>query len=424
TQSPPDTLWTKTYGGTDNNSGAGTVIQITDSTEIPFDGSNAHHVTNPPSDITEINFVWKHVSNPSEIVFDWVSIPAGDFTYSSNDQIVNINYGYEIMKYEVTNKEYVAYLNDAYIHGKVIVTNLSVKGHYTGDNNWIAGEYEYYDLDGNVDNYNVKKITWSGTRFSIENGYENHPVIFVTWFGADAFAKYYGYRLPTEQEWEKTARGNTDFDYPWGDTITGINANYWDSGDPFDNGTTPVGYYNGNNHNGYQVLDSPSPYGAYDMAGNVWEWTDSFFSNSSTHRVARGGSFGSYVEYLNSYERHHYLSTFKDVNVGFRCIKPFFVGIETIDNGEIQFKSYPNPFSNSTTIEYQVTDYSMVSLKIYDLQGKVVKTLINNYETPGRKTIVWNGTDNSGNQLVSGIFLILIQIDGVITTKQLILTKS
>ncbi len=212
-------------------------------------------------------------------------------------------------------------MNSALSQSKITVANGSVRGYYNGDDNWNAGEYEYYNLDGDITGYNLRKITWDGNQFGIESGYEHHPVFFVTWFGANAFAKHYGYKLPSQQEWEKATRGNTGYKFPWGNSISGENANYWDSGDPYDNGTTPIGYYSGENHNGYQTQDSPSPFGVYDMAGNVWEWTDSFFSGTSNHRVARGGSFGSYLIYIYCYERHHYPSNSTDVNIGFRCVK-------------------------------------------------------------------------------------------------------
>jgi formylglycine-generating enzyme required for sulfatase activity len=217
---------------------------------------------------------------------EWVLVPAGDYTWGEDDAPRNIAYDYYVSKYEITNAQYVAYLEAALAAGSITVTSATVTGAYAGDEHWGAGTYEFLDLDdGDC------RIAYSGGAFSIDGGYENHPVVEVTWFGANAYALHYGWTLPTEEEWEKAARGNTGYDYPWGNSIVGSRANSYNSGDPFDNGTTPVGYYDGSNHGGFQTTDSPSPYGAYDMAGNVWEWTLSFYSPSSGYRVLRGGGW-------------------------------------------------------------------------------------------------------------------------------------
>jgi formylglycine-generating enzyme required for sulfatase activity/tetratricopeptide (TPR) repeat protein len=125
-------------------------------------------------------------------------------------------------------------------------------------------------------------------------GRDNLPVINVSWHDAVAYTEWLStqtgqqYRLPTEAEWEYAARAGTETDYWWGNDIDKTKANY-DS-----NSTTPVGYY------------KPNPFGLYDTAGNVWEWTCSEFTdryngkekdciskNNNKKRVLRGGSWSN-----------------------------------------------------------------------------------------------------------------------------------
>jgi formylglycine-generating enzyme required for sulfatase activity/subtilisin family serine protease len=266
---------------------------------------------------------------------EWCLIPAGNFTYGSGNTILNIDYDYEIMKYEVTNAQYLAYLQEAYAAGDIWVSGSEVQGYYPGDQHWGAGNYLFYELGTDLWGYNFGRISYSNGQFILnypsaftEEDYLNHPVVCVSWFGAWHFADYYGWRLPTEYEWEKAARGMTGYDYPWGNTIDGSRANYWGSGDPYDNGTTPVGFYNGETHlvNGvsFTTTDSPSSYGVYDMAGNVWNWTDSFWSSTISRRVVRGGGWSNGTDHLRSWYRHLDNPAYDYGSYGFRCVRTQF----------------------------------------------------------------------------------------------------
>ena len=248
--------------------------------------------------------------------FETVDVLGGDFIYGQNNSTQNVPYDYVISKYEVTNAEFASYLQAAYNDGLLSVTSTEVSGNYSGDIQYSEGEYLFYDLD---DDYS--KIYFSNGTFSVESGYENHPVVKVSWFGANAFSAYYRCHLPSDFEWEKAARGNTTRVYPWGDDLATNYCNYQDSGDPYDNGTTPVGYFDGSNQNGYTTRDNRSYYGAYDMAGNVWEWTSSWNTDGSNKRIARGGSWYNSTSMLNTYYRFPNNPVKSYGYIGFRVVR-------------------------------------------------------------------------------------------------------
>jgi len=217
-----------------------------------------------------------------------VLIPEGEFTMGSNtglpnEQPVHQVYldAYYIDKYEVTNSQYRKCVD--------------------------AGVCQPPSKTRNYDNPE----------------YAKHPVTYVDWYSANAYCAWRGAHLPTEAEWEKAARGTDGRIYPWGNSMSCDFANGSECkiGD-----TVPVGSY----------PQGKSPYGVYDMAGNVWEWVSDFFDPSyyayspknnptgatdSTGHVFRGGAWISVPDALRSSFRYGFGPLLSEGGVGFRCAR-------------------------------------------------------------------------------------------------------
>ena len=240
-------------------------------------------------------------------------IPAGEFRMGDNsgesdEKPVHSVYvdAFYMDKYEVTNAEYAEFLN--------------AKGKHT---------------DGGITWYNIgqthSRIEYVSGKYRAKSGYANHPVTYVSWYGAMAYAAWKGKRLPTEAEWEKAARGGlAGLKYPWGNARDSSKANY----NNHIKDTTAVGKYTANG------------YGLYDMSGNVAEWClDEYdpyaisparnplsgansikwildnYTGIKSSRVMRGGSWFSFARNVRVASRSDNTPTLTSSYVGFRCAR-------------------------------------------------------------------------------------------------------
>lgn len=200
---------------------------------------------------------------------DMVYVPAGEFI--TGDAIVGMRElhvdGFLIGRFEVTNRQYK----------------------------------EFTDATGHrVPPY------WRNGNFP--RGKDNHPVREVSWEDAEAFAKWAGGRLPTEAEWEKAARGVDGRLYPWGNSFAAEKLNSEDGGMA---DTTPVGSFPAGR----------SPYGCYDMAGNLWEWTSTASERDERFKVVKGGSWSNAGADNRSSLTNYAEKTYRHNSIGFRIAR-------------------------------------------------------------------------------------------------------
>jgi len=215
-----------------------------------------------------------------------VEVPAGIFLYGDDKHEENIEQPFYIDVYPVTNSQYAEFMK---------------AGGYSDDKYW-SDEGRKWREKNNI----TEPLYWRDEKWNKPD----HPVVGVSYYEAGAYANWAGKRLPTEKEWEKASRGTDGRMYPWGNEFDKEKCNINESGI---NMTSRVDRY----PNGI------SPYGCYDMAGNVWEWTDSWYDKEEKYKVLRGGSWSGYREGARCASRGRGWGDpgYRSVGGGFRCAR-------------------------------------------------------------------------------------------------------
>ncbi|MBW7920372.1 MAG: SUMF1/EgtB/PvdO family nonheme iron enzyme [Anaerolineales bacterium] len=223
----------------------------------------------------------------------FMEIAAGEFLFGAKKDKVRIENRFWIAKYPVTNGQFARFVQAGGYQTRALWSDIGWA--------WRTGKYDERTLE-------TIERDWLDHRpqtrrnapyfwYNIELGNPIFPVVGVSWYEAEAYCNWlaknvvavpdgYTVRLPNTTEWEFAARGQNGHEYPWGDGFDKTAANTWDSDiqDAGLGGTTAVCTF----------PQGTSPAGAWDMSGNVWEWTCSWYDDDRRYRVVRGGSWIGY----------------------------------------------------------------------------------------------------------------------------------
>jgi hypothetical protein len=215
--------------------------------------------------------------------FPLASVSAGPFLFGADKTAAMIDTTFDMGIYPVTHGQFRAFMD---------------AGGYANQTWWSREGWRW-----RKDTHVQRPAFWEGPPWRRDD----LPVVGVSWYEADAYARWAGLALPTEQQWERAAGGGDGWDYPWGNTFNGSRCNTRTSAEAI---ITPV----------YRYSNGVSPEGCYDMAGNVWEWTHSRERDGQMTAIVKGGSCFDDAQAARTTSRLGLRVELRHPWVGFRCI--------------------------------------------------------------------------------------------------------
>ncbi len=353
-----------------------------------------------------------------EYTTEWTAMNLEQFEYDQNGRLIYHDYlipGYSNwMLSKVTSWTY----NDAGLY------NLSLTQHqYNGELQNESRSIPTYDSENKV--MELLDQVW-------QNGWENyHKSIYeydanghvsadsLKWWNLnqweDAQSKVYGYDEQGHQisyvmkdwinnTWNNSSRYSATYD---GDLLSVEVFQYWGDTD-WINQIKNIYTYNSSNTIShvnqfyyYQIpnqwVDNYQTIYTYDANNNLYDITEQLFENDT----------------WNNYKNYQYywvdLTSNNDPAISFLT--------------ELEITNYPNPFNPTTTISFDLPKAGLVNLDIYNIRGQKVKSLLNEHFTQGNHQVLWNGTDDNGSAVASGVYFARISIEGKATSRKLVLMK-
>ena len=249
----------------------------------------------------------------------FVEVSSGKFIYGIKKQKSEIPYKYWVAKYPVTNAQFARFVQAGGYQAQEFWSDHGW--------DWRTGKYDARTLEPAerdwLDHRPPARRTAPYFWHNIELGNPIFPVVGVCWYEVEAYCNWlaknivsapanYTVRLPMDMEWERAARGEKGREYPWGNEFDKTASNTWDS-DPSGTGlggTTAVCTF----------PQGVSQAGAWDMSGNVWEWTGSWYDDDHRYRIVRGGSWIGYQWFARSSFCNWSIPLMFNDDLGFRVV--------------------------------------------------------------------------------------------------------